>query len=472
MKIPFVGPSYQQDALSFDIQRSINQYPMVSEIGTSKEVSSLRGTPGLRLFLAAGGGPHRGCMTAANGRAFVVSGNQFFEITSGGAAILRGTLLSYSVRVGLAENNAGEIMIVDSAYGYIFDMPSNVFTQITDPDFPPCSTVTFQDGYFIVPKLDTQEYYISGINNGFAWAALDFGTASVSPDNLNCAISSNSNLWLLGERSIEVHQNTGAAAFPFERIPGAVIQTGCAAEFTVQKFDNTIAWLGFDDQGRGVVWKANGYNAERISTQSIERRIAEVPDFTDAYAWVYHEQGHVFYMLQIRGLDTTLCYDGSTGQWHERAYFNGQSGSYELHKGACFFFLDQRQFVCDRINGNIYEMNLFIYDDAGDPIVRERISPHLQDEKRLITHSCFELDMQVGIGLVSGQGSDPQIMMQYSDDGGRNWSAELWRSVGPLGDFSRRVAWRKLGKARDRVYRVRYSEPTQYQVNGAYLNAT
>ena len=135
-------------------------------------------------------------------------------------------------------------------------------------------------------------------------------------------------------------------------------------------------------------------------------------------------------------------------------------------------FFGQKHLVGDRENGNIYELSLSYQDDNGDEQIRERIAPHVQDEKRLIPHAAFELDMEVGTGLVTGQGSDPQIMLQYSDDGGFTWSNELWTDIGKIGNYTQRVIWRQLGIARDRVYKVRISDPVFVQMNEAYLNAT
>ena len=308
----FVGPTYEMDAVSFDSQRCVNMYPIVSEVGTSKTVTALRSVPGYELFATLGGGPIRGAKATSKGRSFVVSGDTLYEVFTDGTSTSRGTLNTATVRVSIAENGV-DLMIVDGLNGYLFNFDTNILTEISDPDFPVCDTVTYLDGYFIVPQKDTSNFYISGLLDGTTWETLDFSNAAASPDNLVCAIADQGNLWLFGTQTTEVFQNTGAAAFPFERIPGATIQTGCAAPFTVQSFDNTIAWLGVDEQGRGVVWKANGYSAQRLSNQSIEKIIASAADFTESYAYVYHEQGHVFYCLQVKGLDTTLCYDGATG---------------------------------------------------------------------------------------------------------------------------------------------------------------
>lgn len=470
--IPFVGPSYQMDARSFDVQRSINLYPLASETKTSKSITALRSTPGLELYATAGNGPGRGGISSTSGRAFVVSGDGFYEVNTNGTTTLHGSLSTFNNQVSIAENPT-QIIVVDGEDGWIFTKSTDSWTEITDVDFPTgANIVSFQDGYFLTFEADTGKFYISALNDGTSWGALDFTTVESSPDSLVSLISDNGNVWLFGNRSTEVYRNTGNAAFPFERIPGAIIQTGCAASFTVQKFDNTIAWLGVDEQGQGVVWKTEGYQARRLSTQAIESRIASAADFTDAYAWVYHQQGHIYYVLNIVGLDTSLVYDGSTGEWHERAYFNQDDASFELHRGRCHFFFDQKNIVLDRDNGKIYNMALDIYEDDGAPLIRERTSPHLHGEKKLLTFSSFELDMEPAVGLTTGQGNDPQIMLQYSDDGGNTWSSELWRTLGKKGETYTRINWRQLGQSRDRVFRVRVSDPVFVQINEGIVNAT
>jgi len=473
VKIPgFVGATYEMDALTFDCQRSVNLYPMVSESGTSKSVSALRSAPGYTTYSAMAGGPGRGGKTASNGRGFVVTANTLYELNTDGTRTNRGTLLTNTSRVSMAENGE-QLMVVDGEYGYILEFATNTFAQITDVNFPVSEVVTFQDGYFIVVEKNTINFAISGLYDGLTWDPLDVSSAASNPDNLVSLISDASNLWLFGSQSVEVFQNQPqGSAFPFVRIPGAVIATGCAAWDTVKAFDNTIAWLGVDEQGRGVVWKANGYSAQRMSTQAIEKIIATSSNFLDSYAYVYHEQGHVFYCLQVQGLSSTLVYDGATGQWHERTFVDKTTNTTEQHRGSFHLFFDQKNLIGDRITGDIYHQSLDIYDHDGDEMHRERVSPHLQDEKRNITFSSFELDCETGRGLTTGQGSDPQIMMTYSDDGGRTWSNERWVTIGAIGKYRTRVRWSRCGSARDRVWMIKYTDPTFFQINDAYINAT
>ena len=76
------------------------------------------------------------------------------------------------------------------------------------------------------------------------------------------------------------------------------------------------------------------------------------------------------------------------------------------------------------------------------------------------------------MGLATGAGSDPQAMMDWSDDGGHTWSNEHWADIGEIGEYDRRARWSKLGRSRDRIYRVTVSDPIKVVILGANLEAT
>lgn len=466
----FVGPSYKMDAVSFDCQRSINLFPLTSESGTSVSPNALRKKPGKELFATAGGGPIRGCIEADN-RSFWVSGAELYEVDTLGVSTLRGTLLTATSSVTV-DYNGTQLFIVDGTYGYIFDLATNAFNQITSPGFPmPAVYGEFQDNYFIAVKGGTAQFYISAIGDGTTWDILDFTTVESSPDDLVAVVSDGTNLWALGKTTVEVYTNTGAAAFPFERVPGAVIQSGCAAPFSAIIFDNALTWLGQDDRGGCIVWRANGYQASRISTQAIESAISTSSNPVESYAYTYYEQGHAFYMLQCKGLSTTLVADAATGySWHERSYRNPDTFDDEQDRGTCHVYFNNKNLVGDSRSGIIYNQSLSLQDDNGGEIIWVRICPHLVDEKRLLTFSVLEIECEVGRGLNTGQGENPQIMMKYSNDGGFMWSNERWVSAGRMGQYNRRVRWTRLGTARDRVFWISGSDPNFTQLNQAYLN--
>lgn len=103
---------------------------------------------------------------------------------------------------------------------------------------------------------------------------------------------------------------------------------------------------------------------------------------------------------------------------------------------------------------------------------RLRRTPYITAEKHWIFHHCLRLDMEMGVGLATGQGSDPQVMLRYSDDGGHTWSNEKWRSAGKLGEYKRRAVWNALGRSRQRIYELVISDPVKTVIIAADLNVT
>lgn len=472
MRFPgFIGPSYVSQSVNVDCQRCVNLYPEMNDLGTGKEreVASLVSTPGLRLLLTLPESPVRGIHAAANGDLFAVAGNKFYKISSGWVATELGSLSTSTGFVSMADNGI-QVMAVDGTYGYKVTIATEVFAQITDPDFSGADLVTYQDGYFLFNKIGTDEMGFSGIND-VTFDALDFATAEGSPDDLVGVISCSQNVYLLGSQSTEVFYNSGDADNPFQRIQGAIIDVGCAAPHSIAAMGGSVYFIGGDKGGRGIVYRTQGYQAVRISTQAIESVIRGISadDLTSAKAWTYQQGGHQFYCLNLPGADSTWVYDASTGLWHERTYLD--LWGLERHRADCHALAHGENVVGDYENGKIYALDPDSYTDNGTAIVRMRTAPHLSKSLVRLFHTAFQLDMETGVGLDgSGQGSNPKAILQWSDDGGHTWSNERWASIGAMGARLTRAIWRRLGSSRDRVYRVTISDPVKVVLIGAEIN--
>lgn len=467
IKTGIVGSSYQQRSLPFDAQRSVNLYPVQDPQG--KEVASMYGTPGLLLFGVTGNGAMRGCFTSDNSRSFWVSGSELYEVDLSGVATLRGSLDQSSGNITFAEN-ISQMAICDGVSLYIYTYATNAFSKVTASGFPSngAGTVTFIDGYFVVNENNSGRFYISGINDGFTWDALDFATAESSPDTLKRPINSSGQLWLFGDETTEVWSNTGRSDFPFRRVSGAKFDVGVIAPFTMLDINNSVFWVGKDNIGQGIVYQTNGLQPQRISTTPIEKILQANTQIADLVAFAYQEEGHLFYMVTGDGMDTSLVYDLTTGEWHERAYRN-DAGNYEPHLARCHTFAFGKHLVGDRRNGNIYEMSLDFYDDNGDAILRERIYTHISDNGQRIRFNALEIGFETGVGLQEGQGSDPLVSFCVSTDGARTWSDWTTQSIGKVGQYRQKVEFRRLGVAEQMTFRLQISEPVKVAITGSYL---
>lgn len=451
----------------FDAQRCINLYAIKDEQG--KETAALYGTPGKALFSTAGLGPVRGEYASTNGRAFAVSGSILYEIDAAGTATALGSLDSSSGVVTLAENGP-QLAICDGTLLYILTYSGNVFQKVTDPDLPSSvGMVAYIDGYFVVNENNSGRFYISALNDGTDWDALDFATAEGSPDNLIGVVNAVGQLWLFGSQTTEIWSNTGDSDFPFRRISGAKMETGIVSPYCAVQIDNSVIWVGKDLFGQGLVYKAQGFSPIRISTTPIEKRIQEANDLENINSYCYQEEGNTFFVLTGGGLETTLVYDLVTQLWHERAYLN-VDGDFEQDLAASHMFAFGKHLVGDRKNGKIYEQSLNYYDDGGEPLCRERTYTHLSDEQKRIRYNTLNIGFETGVGLQTGQGSDPQVALRLSKDGARTWSDYYTTSFGAVGAYEKQVVFRRLGIAQQMTFQIRITDPVKVAIIGSYLS--
>jgi hypothetical protein len=373
-------------------------------------------------------------------------------------------------------DNGTQIMIVSDPAGYIYNTSTSVFAQITDPDYPGASVVDYLDGYFVFIQPNSQRIWLTALLDGTSVDPLDFVSAEGDPDNIVSMIVDHREVWLFGNNTTEVWYNAGLSDFPLVRVQGAFNELGCAARYSVAKMNNQVYWLGRDDRGDGIVYQANGYMGQRISTHAIEWQIQQYGDISDAVAYTYQQDGHSFYVITFPSVGKTWAYDAVTGAWHERAgWYNGQ---WVRQRGATQTFYNNQVLIGDYENGNIYAYDLDVYADNGAPqrwLRSWRALPTGDNTLRRTAQHALQLDCETGVGLNLGQGSDPQVMLRWSDDGGHTWSNEHWRSMGKIGQYGYRTIWRRLGmtlKLRDRVYEVSGADPVKLAIMGAELQVS
>ena len=469
MKSPILGGSVVARSVNAADNRLVNLFPEVVPEG-GKEPGFLNRAPGLRLLTTVGTGPIRG-MWQYGDYGYVVSGVELYKIDTAYTSTLLGTV-SGTGPVSMSDNGT-QLFIACNPKGFIYNALTGVFVEITDVDFPGAQMVGYVDGYFVFTEPNSQRYWITSILEGTSVDPLDFASAEGDPDNLVSLIIDHREIWLFGNNSIEVWYDAGAPTFPFERIQGAVNEIGCSATYSVAKLDNSIFWLGGDKRGKGIIYRADGYTGKRVSTHAVEWQIQQYTTISDAVAYTYQQDGHAFYVLTFPTANATWVYDVSAQVWHERAAFVG--GQFLRHRSNCQMQFNGTTIVGDYENSNLYAFDLDVYADNGAVqrwLRTWRALPTGQNNLKRTIHHMMQIDCESGTGLVTGQGSDPQFMLRFSDDGGHNWSNERWTSGGKIGQTNKRVIYRRLGMTlalRDRVYELSGSDPVKIAIMGAEL---
>lgn len=465
----FIGPSYTSQSRVAADDQTVNWIPAKIESGTGSADYVFDPAPGFRTWCTLGSTPTRGSFSL-NGASFGVGGSKLYQLpsTRGGSAVLRASGLSNINRalVTMASNgDAGhQIMIQADSKLYCFDVLTDTLTLIPDIN---ASAVAFQDGYFIALDSDTSSIYLSALEDGTSWDPLDVAQRNDSPDKWVAMLTPPKELWLFGSQSTSVYYNNGDAGFPYVPNPSVAIARGTPAPASVALLENAPIWLA-DDL---TVRLANGYTPVRVSTHAIEWAISQYTTIADADASTYQDQGHSFYVLNFPTANATWTYDKTTGMWHERGTWTGNGFDVSPVWGYTYGY--NTHLVGDRTSGVVYEMTQDVATDTDGVtgLRRVRRAPHITQELKRTNYASLQLYMEVGLGLTSGQGSDPEAMLRWSDDGGQTWGNVFTEKVGAIGQFKRRVIWRMLGQGRDRVFELSVSDPIPWRLVDAFIDA-
>ena len=413
MKTPILGSAYVARSVNAADNRMVNLFPEIVPEG-GKEPAFLQRAPGLTVLATVGAGPIRGLWTYGS-YGYAVSGNTLYRIDSSWNAVAKGTV-GGSGPVSMADNGT-QLFIAANPQGYIYNVSTDVFQQITDPDFPGAGTVGYIDGYFTFNEPNSQKIWVTQLLDGTSVDPLEFASAEGNPDNVVAIFVDHREVWVFGTNSTEVWYDAGLLDFPLTRIQGAFNELGCAAPYSVAKMDNQIYWLGKDARGQGIVYKAAGYIGQRVSTHAIEWQMQEYANISDATGYTYQQDGHSFYVLNFPSADTTWVYDVATGAWHERASF--ADGDFNRHRADNQMFFNSTTVVGDYENGKIYEFDLNVYADDGAPQKWLRswraLPTGANNLSRTIQHS-MQLDCETGVGLNLYPAYDAEDLATESGD--------------------------------------------------------
>lgn len=462
--IPFVGPTYNGRSTKINGQRTVNMYPKSEKPG-SKTAIALYGTPGLKRFGVSGSGPTRSNGVKFRNDIYFVSGANLISISENSIFSEIGSILAEGSRCEIAAGRT-HIMVVDGEFGYIFDGTN--FAQIMDPDFPSRpSHVTYLKSRFIVNRGMTDEFYISADEDPASWEALDFASAENNPDNILAHAATESDLYLIGDSTCQVFYDSGAADFPFAPYPNGTIEVGIVAPHSLAQFSGGLVWLAGNDEGDAFVVHAQGLVTNPISTAEIDWQISQFSTREDAIGAIYRQAGRTFYVLTFPIADKTFCFDLTPDgrDWHERKSFN--LGRWRV---AGIGFLGNRVICGDYDDARFFELDFNTYSEDGAYLERIRVAPVIHKTRKVMTFWEVIVELKTGTGLTLGQGSDPQIMLSYSDDGGETWSSELWETIGKIGEQFKRVKWEQLGDSEERIFMVKVTDPVEVEILGAYAD--
>ena len=381
-------------------------------------------------------------------------------------------------RVSLADNGIQLCIVVPgTGIGYIYTT-SGGLVQITDPDFTAngnAEIVVFVDGYFVFTTR-SRKFFISAINDGTSYSALDFGTAEADPDIIRSAFVYKSQLFIFGSQTIETFQNVGGASFPFRRIQGFIIPKGIVGPFTVAAFDGTFCWIGAGENESPKIYKYNGSGSpDIISSTSIDFFIQSETENINLengverdsiFVWTYTFRGATF--IGWSGDDATLVYDAKASRlagnniWHRRESQDLQEKNRWRVNSIVTAY--GRLLVGDSESGIIGEIDNDVSTEYDNRIIRTFSLPTLHNIGAPMYF--YEIECVVDSGTAPANQTEPALAMRYSNDA-RNFTSKRSRGAGLTGEFSKRLRWHQLGMTeRYRIFEFSTDDPVKWVIMG------
>lgn len=435
----------------------------------AKTPAILTRSNGIKSWTTVGTGPIRGMYAEFIGLTtgqfeylYVVSGSELYYVDSDKTVTLIGNIGSPN-RIDI-DSNTSHVVVVNEPKAYHWD--GTTFAQITDDDFITrgAGDVEFLDNFLLFREPDSGRFFGADLGSVTDFDALNFATAEAHPDNLKGMKAQHRQLINFGSKSGELWENTGATGFPFERIINGTFDRGCLNAATVATQDNSVYWVADDF----TVRKLEGITPRRVSSHAVEQFLSSATS-TSLEAFTYEQEGHFFYVLG--STEGTWAFDVITGEWAERESYG--IGNWTPRYHAQFNGLE---LVGDSTSNKIGYLDPETYTDFGSTQRMEWTYQPVYAEQRRAFHKRLEVVLETGVGQTTGQGSDPKIMCQYSDDGGKTFKSLPDKSLGPLGERQVRAYWTGLGSSRQRVYKMAVSDPiaitvtdTQLEVDGGRL---
>lgn len=492
---PLFGSQLARSPIA-NAQRCINYYPEWNAKDSPVPVTHYQ-RPGLRpLVQWTNPAPVRGVFRASNGQGYCVIGQDVLAVSSAWGLTQIGRLgADYTTPCSLTDNGIEALLVDSSDKGYTWDLATNTYSQFVDPTglFGGATAVANIDGFIVWNMPGTHQFgstlnFTLAIDPTYAAGKVNY------PDLLQTLVVNHHELMLIGQVTSETWYDAGNVGFPFAELPGADHEHGTPAPYSVAFADISVFWLGQNRQGQGVVMRARGYEAKRISNHPLEvdiRRIKQSVGITDAVGYTVQQDGHLFYVLNFPLGNKTWVFDEATEEWHQWAWLDPLDGTLNRFRGNSFALLYNTNVVGDWENGTLYELDPRQFTDTvnglSGPIPYIRGFPHLLGGtvslgapgldrpvpwmgQRMMVKKLM-LDLECGNGPRDVDGNPAQITLRWSINRGKTFEQEVLQSSGAPGQYETQPQWLALGQARDFVFEIQHQIAGEAALNGAWIDS-
>ena len=441
--------------------------------------------------------------------------------------------------VYITENDKPQIVFSDNVNIYYYDPFTNagpVFAIATkngtDPlDFVP-GYIDFHDTYvlcaatsdsFDTPRIFTNTWRLGILSNNtpnakliFPSSSSDIGFLQTKPDNTRAVLrfpSRGNMIFVMGETVTEAWFDVGNQLFPYSRNNSYNIDYGCVNPSTIAATDELVVWLAQNEKSGPIIMASDGGIPKKITTDGIDYLFSNLQSPQDSRAFMYRQDGHLFYHINFYSDNFSLFYDFSADKFYHAsdesmnnfladqvAFFNNQYFFITKKNGSVYIFdtifttydgleipriricknirdLTQQYFVANDVGFTIemgetpYQQQnggpIFLITEDGKKLITEGEILFLatQNNDPLITEDLLNLISEQtnpdGFSYLISEQADiinvlPRVDLSISIDGGASFSSYVPYIMNPIGRRKNRLMWWRLGIVNDLVCQFRF----------------
>jgi hypothetical protein len=402
----------------------------------------------------------------------VVSDN-VFAISTDLSFTLVGSLNTFSGDVFIAENLGSQIAICDGFSIYIFNYQTNSFQEISVDFLPGC--IAFQDTYFIATDKRTNQWRLSGNNDGTSWPA-DSGHVGVIQTKASNAVAPavlDRQLFIFGQTFAEPWYDVGYTLFPYQRTNFYSIDYGTLSPATIAVGFGLMVWLGSNEKTGISIMVSQGGAPQKLSNDGLDFIFANLKSPKDSYAFLFREAGHIFYVLTFTTDNLTYVYDFNT-----KMFFTLTDKDMNHHIARRITFFNGKYYFVSFKDGNLYEISSRIYKLSDHQIPRFRILKHL----RLPSGDRFavrNINITMEQGILENENkndlsvlpiSRPRIDLAASKDGGESYRHVASKTLNTFGRRENVCNLWNLGSYVDLTLKFAFWGDQRFCINRAYGN--
>jgi len=392
---------------------------------------------------------------------YLLQGNNLIKEDSAGVRTVLATD-SFTERAVFADDGTNLYFV---AGGLIYKWSGSALSTVIQTAVSSPKSIAYINKQFIITGSGGV-YAVSDVGDGDTYETINSAEDETTPDSLVRAYVFNQLVYMMGSEGVTPYQNVTSGNPPFQRRETALINVGIAGVHAVTNTDRYLYWLGDDKK----IYQGLGASARAIQSAGVAKILDGFPSVSDCIASSFVLSGMDFVLFKFPSSNAAILFNELNNTWTEN-----DSGT-DLYSRTAWYAnsiveVYGKKIGIDYRNGNSYELDFDTYTDNADTRLRviqlkNFTSQDIRIPDNQVTASSLNIKCQTGVGLASGQGSDPVLMCQFSNDGGQTWLAESHVSIGQMGDHMRRVDFWDFATGYEIKPRIMISDPVQFSCYG------